>query len=112
MSWPMNLRAHFEIRPAASRLRMTSPSGYEVMTKELLGCHKNGIQKLLNKGVANFGVSEYLTDEVHRSLDLQGVSRLLPIDDEGGAHNVVACRDVGEEGLSLFGSNKDWGRRQ
>ena len=82
------------------------------VVQELLGHHQHGVQKLLNLGVANFGVGEYLIDEVHRSLDLQGVSRLLPLDDDGGAHNVVACRDVEEEGFSLFESDEDWGRHQ
>ena len=70
------------------------------------------MQKLLSLGVANFGVGEYLTDEVHWSLDLQGVSQLLPLDNEGSTHNVVACRDVEEEGFSPFGSDEDWGRCQ
>ena len=37
------------------------------------------------------------------------MSRLLPLDDEGGAYNVVACRDIEEEEFSPFGSDKDWG---
>ena len=48
------------------------------VVRELLGHHQHGVQKLLNLGVANFGVGEYLTDEVHQSLDLQGVSWFLP----------------------------------
>ena len=59
-----------------------------------------------------FGIGEYLTDKVHWSLDLQGVSRLLPLDDEGDAYNMVACHDIEEEGFSLFGSDEDWCRRQ
>ena len=82
------------------------------VVQELSGRHQHSIQKLLILGVVNFGIGEYLTDEVHRSLDLQGVSRLLPLDDEGGAHNVVACCDIEEEGFSLFGSDEDWGRCQ
>ena len=35
------------------------------------------------------------------------VSWLLPFDDQGGAHNVVLCHDVEEEGFSLFRSDKD-----
>jgi len=76
------------------------------VVQELSGRHQHDVQKLLNLGVANFGVGEYLTDEVHRSLDLQGVSQLLPLDDEGDAHNVVACRDL-EEGFSPFKSDED-----
>ena len=82
------------------------------VVQELLGHHQHGVQKLLNLGVANFGVGEYLTNEVHQSLDLQGVSWLLPLDDEGSADNVVACCDVEGEGFSLFGSDEDWGQRQ
>ena len=40
------------------------------------------------------------------------VSRFLPLDDQGGAHHMVACRDVEKEGFSPFGSDEDWGRRQ
>ena len=75
--------------------------------QELLSRHQNGVQKLLHLGVLSLGVGEYLTDEVHRSLNLQGASGLLPFDDEGGAHNVVVCHDVEEEGFSLFGSDED-----
>ena len=35
------------------------------VVQELLGHHPHGVQKLLNLGVANFGIGEYLTDEVH-----------------------------------------------
>ena len=60
----------------------------------------------------HLGVGKHLTDEVYGSLDLKVVSRLLPFDDLGSAHHVVACRDVEEEGFSSFGSDKDWGRCQ
>ena len=43
-------------------------------------------------------------------LNLQGASQLLPFNDEGGAHNVVICHDVEEEGFSPFGSDENWGR--
>ena len=42
------------------------------------------------------------------SLYVERVSRLFPFD----AHDMVACRDIKEEGFSLFGSDEDWGRRQ
>ena len=64
----------------------------------------------MHLGVSNLGVGEYLPDEVYESLDLKVVSWLLPFDDQGGTHHVVACRDV-EEGFSPFGSDEDWGRR-
>ena len=82
------------------------------VVQELPDRHQYGVQKLLNLGVANFGVGEYLTDKVHRSLNLQRASWLLPFDDEGGAHNVVVYHDVEEEEFSLFGSDEDWGRCQ
>ena len=78
--------------------------------QELLDHHQHGVQKLLHLGVSSLGVGEHLPDDVYWSLDLQGMSRLLPLDDEGGAHNMVACRDVEEEGFSPFGSDGDWGR--
>ena len=81
------------------------------VVQELSGSHQHGIQKLLNLGIANFGIGEYLTDEVHRSLHFQWASWLLPFNDEGSTHNMVVCRDVEEEGFSLFGSDKDWGQR-
>ena len=61
----------------------------------------------MHLGVPNLGIGGYLTEEVYRSLDLQVVSRLLPFDDQGGAHHVVVCCDIEEEGFSLFGSDKD-----
>ena len=76
------------------------------VVQELPGHHQHGIQKLLHLGVSSLGIGKYLTDEIHRSLNLQGASRLL-FDDEGGAHNVVVCRDVEEKGFSLFGSDED-----
>ena len=57
-------------------------------------------------GVLDLGVYEYLPKEVCGSLDLKVVSRLLPFDDQGDAHHMVACCDK-EEGFSLFGSDED-----
>ena len=65
----------------------------------------------MHLGVPDLGVGEYLPDEVYGPLDLKVVYRLLPFDDQGGAHHMVSCRDV-EEGFSPFGSDEDWGRRQ
>ena len=65
----------------------------------------------MHPGVPELRVDEYLPDEVYEPLDLKVVSQLLPFDDQSGAHHMVACRDVEEDGFSLFGSNKDWGRR-
>ena len=63
-------------------------------------------------GVPDIGVGEYLPNEVYGSLDLKVVSWLLPFDDQDGAHHVVACRDIEEEGFSPFGSDEDWGQGQ
>ena len=60
-------------------------------------------------GVPDLGVGEYLPDEVYRSLDLKVVSRLLPLDDQGGSHHMVAYHDIEEEGFSSFRSDEDWG---
>ena len=60
-------------------------------------------------GVPDLGVGEYLPDEIHRPLDLKVVSLLLPFNEQGGAHHMVACCDVEEEGFSPFGSDEDWG---
>ena len=79
------------------------------VVQELLGHHQHDIYEFLHLGVPNLRVGEYLPDEVYLGLNV--VSRLLPFDDQGGAHHMVACRDV-EEGFSLFGSDKDWGQRQ
>ena len=64
----------------------------------------------MHLGILDLGVSEYLSDEVYGSLDLKVVSWLLPFNDQGGAHYMVARYDIEGEGLSLFGSDKDWGR--
>ena len=66
----------------------------------------------MHLGVSDLGVGEYLSNKVYRPLDLKVVSQLLPSDDQGSAHHMVACRDIEEEGFSPFGSDKDWGQRQ
>ena len=63
-------------------------------------------------GVPDLGVDKYLLDEVYGSLYLELVSRLLPFDDQGGAHHIVARCNVEEEGFSSFGSDEDWGQHQ
>ena len=40
------------------------------------------------------------------------VSWLLPFDDQGGAHHMVTCHDVKEEGFSPFKSDEDRGQCQ
>ena len=80
------------------------------VVQELPGRYQHDVQKLLNLGVADFGIGEYLTDEVHYLLDLQEVSWLLPLDDEGSAYNVVSCHDIEEE-FYPFRSDEDWCRR-
>ena len=63
-------------------------------------------------GVPDLRVGKYFSDEVYGSLYLELVSRFLPLDDQGGAHHIVTCRDVKKEGFSPFRSYEDWGRRQ
>ena len=58
----------------------------------------------MHLGVLDLGVGEYLSDEVYGLLDLKVVSWLLPFDDQGYAHHMVACRDVEEEGFSRSGA--------
>ena len=88
---------------------MMSPSGYEVMTTtswSVKYCRSFWVaismayRSFCIYGVPNLGVSEYFPDEVYGPLDLKVVSWLLPFDDQGGAHNMFACRDVEEEGFS------------
>ena len=57
--------------------------------------------------VPNLGVGKYLFDEVYGALYLKLVSRLLPFDDQGSAHHMVARCDIKEEGFSLFKSDED-----
>ena len=66
----------------------------------------------MHLGVLDLRVGEYLPDEVYGSLDLKVVSQVLPFDDQGGAHHMVARYDVEEEGFSPFRSDKDWARCQ
>ena len=82
------------------------------VVQELPGHHQHGVHEFLHLGVPDLGVGEYLPDEVYGSLDLKVVSRLLPFDDQGSAHHMVARCDVEEEGFSPFGSNEDWGQCQ
>ena len=82
------------------------------VVQELPGHHQHGVHEFLHLGVPDLGVGEYLPDEVYGSLDLKVVSRLLTFDDLGGAHHVVACRDIEEEAFSPFRSDEEWGRHQ
>ena len=78
---------------------------------ELLGHHQHSVQKFLHLGVPDLSIGEYLPVEVYGSLDLKVVSWLLPLDDQGGAYNMVAGRDIEEKGFSSFRCDKDRGRR-
>ena len=64
------------------------------VVQELLGHHQHGIEEFLHLGVLDLRVGEYLLDEVYGPLDLKVVSRFLPFDDQGGAHHMVARRDI------------------
>ena len=45
-------------------------------------------------GVAGFGVRQYLTDEVHRVLHLEGVPLFFPLYYQGGADHLCGGRYV------------------
>ena len=60
-------------------------------------------------GVPDLGVGKHFFDEVYGSLYLELVSRFLPFDDQGSTHHMVTCRDIKEEGFSLFRSGEDRG---
>ena len=55
------------------------------------------------------GSVKHFSDEVYGSLHFELVSRFLPLYDQGGAHHMVTCRDIEEEGFSPLGSDEDWG---
>ena len=63
-------------------------------------------------GVAGFGVGQYLADEVHRALYLEGVPLFFLLYYQGSANHLRGGRDVEQKGFSLDRRNQDQGLRQ
>ena len=56
----------------------------------------------MHLGVAHFGLTEYFTDEVDRSLHLVDVSWLVSLDDQDDAHHISGGGDVQEKDFPIF----------
>ena len=52
--------------------------------------------------VACFGLAEYFTDEVNRSLHLVDMDRLVSFDDQDDTHHIGGGGDVQEEDFPVF----------
>jgi hypothetical protein len=70
---------------------------------------KDSIQELLDLRVAHLGVRQDFTDEVDWTLDLEGVTLLLPFHYDGDTHRLSGGHDVQQEWLLLGPWHKDWG---
>jgi predicted GNAT family N-acyltransferase len=55
---------------------------------------EDSLQELLDLRVACFGVEQDFTNEVDRTLDLEGVALLLPFHHDGGTHYLSSGCDV------------------
>jgi hypothetical protein len=56
--------------------------------------NEDSVQEFLDLGVACLGVGQDFTDEVKRTLDLEGVPLLLLFHHDGGTHHLGGGRDV------------------
>jgi hypothetical protein len=65
------------------------------------------VQLLLNLQVADFGLGQYLTDEVDRPLDEQCMPFFSSLDYDRGADHLSGCGYVDQEGFSRSGGHQD-----
>jgi hypothetical protein len=81
---------------------------FEVVAQLFLS-DKDSIQELLDLRVARLGVKQDFTDEVDRTLDLEGMTLLLPFHHDGGTHHLSSGHDIQQEWFPLNRWHKDRG---
>jgi hypothetical protein len=65
------------------------------------------VQQLLNLGVADLGLGQYLADEVDWPLDGQCVPFFSSLNHDRGANHLSGHGDVDQEGFSSSGRHQD-----
>ena len=61
----------------------------------------------MDLGVSGLCVGQYFTDEVHRSLDRQGVLLFLPLDHDSCAGHLISGCDVEKKWFPLGGGHQN-----
>jgi hypothetical protein len=77
------------------------------VVSQLSLCQNYHVQQLLNLRVADFGLGQYLTNEVDRPLDGQCVPFFSSLDHDRGTDHLSGSGDVDQEGFSGSGGNQD-----
>ena len=80
----------------------------EVVTQLPLG-DKDGVQELLDLGVASLRIGQVLANEVHGTLYFEGVSLFFSLYHQGGANHLRGGHDVEQKLFPVGQSNQDWG---
>jgi hypothetical protein len=65
------------------------------------------VQEFLDLWVASLCFGQYLTNEVHRHLNNQGMSFLLPFDYNRNTDHLSGCDDVEQEAFPFGGWHQD-----
>ena len=65
--------------------------------------------RIMDLGVAGFGVKQYLANEVHRALYFEGVPLFFPLHYQGGADHLRGGRNIEKKGFSIDRRNQDRG---
>ena len=76
----------------------------EVVTQLPLG-DKDGVQELLDLGVAGLGIGQDLANEVHGKLHFEGMFLFFSLYHQGGADHLRGGRYVQQEGFSVARRN-------
>jgi hypothetical protein len=61
---------------------------------QLSGCHKYGVDQILNLSVPSFGLVEHLTDEIDWALNTISVTGLLALDHKDSGDDSISRSNV------------------
>jgi hypothetical protein len=93
---PSSQVPHFTILPVASRFWTTSPREKDVMTATRCDL-KDGVQELLDLGLAGLGIIQDLANKIYGRLHLEGMSLFLPFYHQVGIDHLGGGRDVEQD---------------
>jgi hypothetical protein len=77
------------------------------VVSQLPPCQNHCVQQLLNLGVADLGLGQYLTDEVDQPLYGQCMPFFSSLNHDRDADHLSGSGDVGQEGFSGSGGHQD-----
>ena len=70
---------------------------------------QDGIQELLDLGVASLGIGQDLANELHGTLFFEGVSLFFPLYRQGSADHLHGGRNVEQKRFPIGRGDQDWG---